>query len=230
MIKARITEIFQSVQGEGKYAGLRQVFVRFYGCNLTCDWCDTLQSRGDKKGRFREYTPQELFRRVKRLYKNCHSVSLTGGEPLAQTEFLKCFLPLLKKAGMEIYLDTNGFFYKELKSIIKNIDVIAMDVKLPTSAKCRPLWKEHAQFLKVASKRDVFIKAVIARGTAKTDIVKAARLVSRVSRHPEFILQPNYFQMNSRMIEKCVAFQKDCLKYLNNVRILPQMHKLMNLR
>ncbi|HOW35211.1 MAG TPA: 7-carboxy-7-deazaguanine synthase QueE [Candidatus Omnitrophota bacterium] len=229
-MKAKISEIFQSVQGEGKYAGVRQVFVRFYGCNLACDWCDTLQSRGDKKGRFSEYSARELFLRVKRLYKNCHSVSLTGGEPLVQTEFLKEFLPLLKKAGIKVYLDTNGFFYRELKSIIKSIDIVAMDIKLPTSAKCRPFWREHAQFLRVASRRDVFIKAVIARDTAKKDMIQAARLVSREDRKLEFILQPNYFQMNGRMLEKCIAFQKDCLKYLNNVRILPQMHKLMNLR
>ncbi|MDF1532664.1 MAG: 7-carboxy-7-deazaguanine synthase QueE, partial [ANME-2 cluster archaeon] len=38
-------EIFNSIQGEGIFTGMRQVFVRFQGCPLHCDYCDTPQSR-----------------------------------------------------------------------------------------------------------------------------------------------------------------------------------------
>ena len=41
MIETNIIEIFSSIQGEGKYVGYRQVFIRFSGCNLHCTYCDT---------------------------------------------------------------------------------------------------------------------------------------------------------------------------------------------
>ena len=47
MNKANISEIFQSIQGEGKYAGASQVFVRFFECNMHCAWCDTPHAIGD---------------------------------------------------------------------------------------------------------------------------------------------------------------------------------------
>ena len=41
-----IIEIFSSIQGEGKYVGCRQVFLRLEGCNLNCTYCDTDSKAG----------------------------------------------------------------------------------------------------------------------------------------------------------------------------------------
>ena len=39
-MKSRLLEVFSSLQGEGTHLGERQIFVRFGGCNLCCDYCD----------------------------------------------------------------------------------------------------------------------------------------------------------------------------------------------
>ncbi len=43
-MKAKISEIFSSIQGEGLYLGKRHIFVRFFGCNMRCAYCDTMPS------------------------------------------------------------------------------------------------------------------------------------------------------------------------------------------
>ena len=227
---AKISEIFKSIQGEGKYAGVKQVFVRFYGCNMHCVWCDTPYAIGDTPGKFKEYSVAGLLKEVEVLSKGCHSISLTGGEPLVQKDFIKEFLIARKKIGVKTYLETNGMMPEALKEIIDGIDIVAMDIKLPSSAKCQSYWREHEEFLKIAKKRDVFIKAVVSSDTAKDDIVKATKLIAKIDREIIFILQPNFFEMKNGVLSKCFEFQDYSLKYLSNVRVIPQMHKFMKLR
>ncbi|MFA5059215.1 MAG: 7-carboxy-7-deazaguanine synthase QueE [Candidatus Omnitrophota bacterium] len=229
-MNAKISEIFQSIQGEGKYLGSRQVFVRFYGCHIHCEWCDTPAAIGDSGGKFREYNLKELFEEVLKFSKDTHSISLTGGEPLVQKDFLKEFLPLLKKEKYKTYLETSGILYEELKEVIDFIDIVAMDLKLPSSTKLKPFWKEHEEFLKVSLKKDVFIKAVISADTSQEDIAQAVKLISNLDRDVLFILQPNFFDLKTDVVKKCLAFQEYCLNYLSNTRVIPQMHKFLKLR
>lgn len=95
----RINEIFYSLQGEGRYTGTAAIFIRFAGCNLKCDFCDT------KHQPYKEYTDNEILREIKR-YAPCKTVILTGGEPTLQitTEFID----LLVGAGYLVNIETNG--------------------------------------------------------------------------------------------------------------------------
>ena len=56
---AKIAEIFDSIQGEGPYIGYRQLFIRFCGCNLLCDYCDTEFDKGD------DYSVFTLIEKIK---------------------------------------------------------------------------------------------------------------------------------------------------------------------
>jgi len=223
-MKAKVLEIFRSVQGEGKYVGVDQVFVRFFECNMHCVWCDTPHSIGDTTRRFVEYSLDELMGKIEELWDKCHSVSLTGGEPMMQIDIIAALLPLLKKANIRSYLETNGIFYKELEQIIDNIDVIAMDIKLPSSTQCQAYWKEHEEFLKVARQREVFVKTVISSETARDDVLRSIDLVADIDPDITFVLQPNYYDRDNGVMDKILCFQKDCTNRLSNVRILPQAY------
>lgn len=229
-MKAKIVEIFQSIQGEGKYVGVKQVFVRFFECPMHCVWCDTPHSIGDTTREFQEYSFDEIARKIDELREGCHSVSLTGGEPLLQKDFIKMLLPFFKQRGLLAYLETSGILYKELQEIIDMVDIVAMDFKLPSSTKCQAYWKEHEEFLRIASQKDMFIKAVITSDTEEKDMKRSIDLIASFDPNILFILQPNYLEMKNGVIQKCLKFQEDCSKRLNNVRILPQVHKLMKLR
>ncbi|MBF0504763.1 MAG: 7-carboxy-7-deazaguanine synthase QueE [Candidatus Omnitrophica bacterium] len=229
-MNAKISEIFRSIQGEGKYVGVPQVFVRFFECNMHCAFCDTPGAIGDRTRKYRKFSVDDLLNQVDLLWENCHSVSITGGEPLLQEEFLKCFCHALHEGNKKIYLDTNGTKPKALEAIIQDIDFIAMDIKLPSSTRQKAYWSKHKEFLKIARHKDVFIKAVVTLETSREDVLQAAGLVAAVDPEILFIIQPNYSDMPHGIIEKCVGHQKSCAKILKDVRILPQVHKFMKLR
>jgi organic radical activating enzyme len=229
-MNAKILEIFRSVQGEGKYAGVPQVFVRLFECNMHCVWCDTPASIGDSKREYKELSLEDILTQINTMYEGVHSISITGGEPLLQKDFLKSFCNALHQQKMKIYLDTNGTLPHALEELIKDIDIIAMDIKLPSSTGQRAFWAEHKYFLKVASRKEVFVKVVVSLKTLKEDIIKAAKLVAGIDPGILFILQPNYLDMKKGIIEDCVGYQKLCAKILKDVRILPQVHKFMKLR
>lgn len=229
-MKAKISEIFHSIQGEGKYTGREQVFVRFFECNMRCVWCDTPNTIGDTTRHYKEYSLEALLSEVRDLWPGCHSVSLTGGEPLMQKDFIKELLPSLKKEGMRSCLETNGILARHLAEIIDDVDIIAMDFKLPSSTKCRPYWEEHAAFLRIARQKEVFIKAVISSDTDKEDIARSVELVAGIDPNILFILQPNYFERQNGALDRCLDYQDYCRQYLTDVKVMSQMHKMWKIR
>ena len=79
MDKYFVSEIFRSIQGEGNYAGVNCLFIRFQFCNLTCSWCDTKYTWLRKSGTFKEYSKEELRKVIEDS--PCHHIIFTGGEP-----------------------------------------------------------------------------------------------------------------------------------------------------
>lgn len=224
MIKARIAEVFESVQGEGLYLGEKQVFVRFFDCNLSCSYCDT------KPNRFMEYEPSELFEEIKLYRDKYHSVSFTGGEPLLYTEFLKKILELTSKHGHKHYLETNGTLFFELEEIIEYIDIVAMDLKLPSSTGMGNLWPMHRKFLKIAARKEVFLKAIICQSTCEEDLKEAFKLIKEESPSSVLVLQPNSYENHGVLNEKLSKFKEIAIQSGVTTCVIPQIHKLVGLR
>lgn len=224
MKTAKIAEIFDSIQGEGIYSGIKQVFVRFFGCNLKCAFCDTPLEA------FQEKTPDEVRGEILK-YSNFHSVSLTGGEPLCQADFLKDLLPGIRALGHKVYLETNGTLPRELQKIIDDIDIIAMDIKLPSSTKGCALWPEHEDFLKAALKKEVFVKMVVTSETEIADIFRARAIIREADPCIPVILQPNWTDGCATLSDKMIFFKKEIISHgIRDVRILPQAHKAAGIK
>jgi len=223
MTKAKIIEIFSSIQGEGLYVGQEQTFVRFYGCNLSCKFCDERHNRN-----FMECTASEVIDKVIDAGKSV--VSITGGEPLMQSDFLKEILPSLREKNLKIYLETNGTLDDKLLDVLELVDIISMDFKLPSSTGIESLWQEHERFLKIAMEKELFVKSVITPQTSISDIKTAAYIVSELNEDIPFILQPVSYNNKIKNIELLPAFFQEVKETLNNVRVIPQVHKIMGMK
>lgn len=218
---AKIKEIFSSIQGEGIYIGVKQLFIRFCGCNLSCSYCDTDFDIQNSK----TYTIDELTEIVKQN-SDCHSVSLTGGEPLLNADYLEEFLP---KCTLPVYLETNATLAEELDKIIDYVDYIAADIKIPSCCGGIPHWIEHDKFFSIASQKILFAKIVFNSDITDDEIKKSTELAKKYN--IELVLQPmcnsNSIAIDTNTIES--VFDKYLINY-KKVRLIPQVHKMLNIR
>lgn len=250
MAEAQLCEIFSSFQGEGPYVGVRQIFIRFAGCNLSCQYCDSPQALalspsfkvenlpGGKKTETRNnpVSSDNLLGIIERLNKPesiHHSISLTGGEPLLQVGFLKDFLPALKEnTKLPVYLETNGVLPDHLGEIIDLIDIIAFDIKLPGATGLSPYWKEHKKALEVAYLKELFVKIVFTRESNVRELDEAVSLIAAVDDNIPLVLQPAtpHGPVKHRPgAEEIFAFHAVAKRKLKNVRVIPQVHKLIGI-
>ena len=216
----KITEIFESIQGEGLNIGEKHLFIRLLGCNLKCKYCDT-NILDDKKTV--TLTKSALFDEIKHYSAN--TISFTGGEPLLQSEFLKDFLSANKKSlKKKIYLETNGSLPYNLRDVIEYIDVVAMDIKLESAAGQKNDFSVNDEFLLVARDSEVFAKVVFDENITDKEILEIANL--GIKHGIEIILQPK--MPISKNLDMTGIFQKLYKKY-SRIRLIPQVHKYLNL-
>ena len=141
-----VSEIFYSVQGEGRHTGMPAVFLRLSGCSMGCDFCDT-------KYAFSSGTPMNSLQILVELAKYpCKTVVVTGGEPTEQD--LPGLINVLKSAGHIVHIETNGAH----DSDVSKADFVCVSPKKTVS-------KE------MLKKADV-IKLVIGPKTALQDVEK----------------------------------------------------------
>ncbi len=245
MSKLHISEIFSSIQGEGTLAGLRQIFIRFNRCNLDCLYCDTdyfnesfcsIESFCGSNNYSKIPAPVELDDLLK-LFKNWtsnrslhHSFSITGGEPLLFHKELEVLLPKLVEI-MPVHLETNGTLPEELKNIAKYLAFVSMDFKLPSTTSIKSdLWQVHSKFLQVAyeSGVNVSVKIVVGESTSDEEILKSVDIIKSVNEEIYLFIQP-VMKSDAVVItaSKLLKLQEIASTNLKNVKVIPQMHKLL---
>lgn len=240
-----ISEMFSSIQGEGMLVGRRQIFVRLMECNLNCTYCDTDFAKSDVckveaqpgRGSFK-MMPQPLpLSRVAAIVDEWqqqvpgghHSISFTGGEPLLHAETLGEWLPHLR-SRLPVYLETNGTMHVALRYVKPHLDYISMDMKLPSTAGCTEhLWDLHALFLEEALGCAVSVKIVVDNSTPEDEIVKVCDVITSVDGSVPLFIQPLTLADGRVGIAagQLMHFQELASARLTDVRVIPQMHKLL---
>jgi 7-carboxy-7-deazaguanine synthase len=202
-----IHEIYRSIQGESRFAGLPCVFVRLAVCNSRCVWCDT--PHAFTQGSLVE--PDDVLRQV--LDFDCPLVEITGGEPLLQPEVFP-LMTRLADVGRTVLLETSGAL--PVKEVDRRVHII-MDLKCPDSGECeRNLW-ENLESLKASDE----IKLVLA---SESDFVWAVRTIRERRLDEQFLvlLSPVFGSVSPRQLADWLLASG-----LQRVRMQIQLHKII---
>lgn len=256
--EGHITEIFSSFQGEGPYAGRRQIFVRFAGCTLSCCYCDTAYAR-DPRLRFCTVFGPEASSK-KRLIENpmlsthvidvikeletpdLHSIAYTGGEPLLSSSFVEA-IAREAKASMQLknFIETNGYSAIAFESVADYLDFASIDIKLRNHHAVAEkdydsLYRNAMDCIKISADRriETIVKVIVIKNTATDEIERLCRDLADLN--IKFVLQPVTAQPHLHntdfvpRIEELFALSETAGRFLQDVMVMPQLHKIMQVR
>jgi organic radical activating enzyme len=227
-MKGFIREVFTSVQGEGIKVGQRMAFVRFLGCNLKCKYCDTTEAQvmeGPLLYKTQKFeNPVEVDFLLDKL--DAPTIAITGGEPLLQVQFLRELCGRLKASDRSLYLDTNGSRPDSLEQVVDYFDTICLDFKIPSATGLGEFWQQHEQSLAIAAGRDVFVKIVVDGNLASEELDTACSIVARINKSVPLVVQPVF----GEVVPDLLGLQRRAMELLDDVRVIPQVHKYLNFR
>ncbi|MCG6970577.1 MAG: 7-carboxy-7-deazaguanine synthase QueE [Gammaproteobacteria bacterium] len=204
--RLRITEIFYSLQGESRTAGIPTVFIRLTGCPLRCGYCDTEYAFHGGQWMTVAAVLEQVAKHQTRY------VTVTGGEPLAQKTCI-ALLTSLCEAGYEVSLETSGAL------TIADVDrrvVKVMDLKTPGSGEVARNCYDNIQFLHSQDQ----VKFVIC-DRQDYDWAKQQLVLHQLAGKCEILFSPSYGQMQP--VELAQWILDDHLP----VRFQLQLHKLL---
>ena len=204
-----VNEIFSSIEGEGIRAGYPVTFIRLYGCNLHCSYCDTRYSC--EGGDYEFMSIDEILKVVADL--GFHRVTLTGGEPLIHRDVNELILTLIN-AGYEVNIETNGAVYIAPYTTFKKL-IITLDYKSISSGENESMWLSNIPLLR---KRDV-LKFVVG---SQEDLDDMRRIVVEYNPICSIYVSPVFGKIEPKEIVEYIKEHK-----LENCRVQLQMHKFI---
>lgn len=206
-----VNEIFSSIDGEGIRAGELSTFIRLAGCNLRCNYCDTLYAIKANNGN--EMSIDEILNAVN-TYRN-RNITITGGEPLIHNN-IDCLINELLKNHYSINIETNGAV--KIDKYLNNC-LITMDYKTPSSKMENKMIIDNLEKL---TENDV-LKFVI----REEDFECVEKILKNYNIKSYVYLSPVY---NEIELPKIVEFMKKC-NYeginMSKVRMQIQLHKII---
>lgn len=205
----KVVEIFTSIEGEGIRMGYPVTFIRLYGCNLNCSYCDTRYSCEGYDGT--EMSVSEVIEKAKEA--GVKRITLTGGEPLIHKNVEELVDGLVNE-GFEVNIETNGSvdIYPYIKK--ENV-IITMDYKSISSGMAD---KMNHKNLKCLRNQDV-LKFVVGN---KEDLDDMKRIIETYSPSCNIFVSPIFTKIE---LPDMVDYIKD--NKLNDCRIQVQLHKII---
>ncbi len=202
----RVSEVFTSIQGEGRHSGLPCFFIRLTGCNLRCSYCDTKYAYYDGK----PIPIKELLRLWEKS--GLRLVQITGGEPLLSPNVYD-LLDIFLANGAKCILETNGSL--SISNVPPEV-IKVLDWKTPGSGVGQSFLKENLRYISFKDQ----IKFVI---TSEEDYRWAKRIIEKnfLSEICEVLVSPAWGQVDAKCLANWVIEDK------LQARFQIQLHKFL---
>jgi len=157
-------------------------------------------------------------------------VAVTGGEPLLQSEFVRDLLAASDIPHPRL-LETNGTLPERLLSVLPWVDLVSMDIKLPSNSGQASLWETHAQFLRNAAGK-LYVKIPVDGGTDPEEVRCAVAMTASSDPGATLFLQPITTPEGRTTIDlgRLEVFFVLARRHLKDVRVLPQLHKVLGVK
>lgn len=208
----KLAEHFVSINGEGQCAGELALFLRFAGCNLRCDWCDTAWACG-KDAPHTVVSLSDLAKIAEDAAADgVRNVTLTGGEPLLQ-ENIRTVMEQLCGMGLRVEIETNGAV--PLEPFIGCGAVFTMDYKLPSSNMERFMQTENFALL---HPQDT-VKFVCG---SKEDVLRAKEIAAQYKPECPLYLSPVFGRIEPAEIVEIMKAER-----MGSFRLQLQLHKFI---
>src|ERR671914_687763 len=225
-IKAKLNEIFTSIEGEGILFGTKTMFVRLAGCPFECHWCDTPYALPMDSGI--DYSVGEIKK-----------IIFTGGEPLVQHEAVLELAKFVRQKGLRVYLESSCYDAVRFSKVLPYIDICKIELKLRDSKIVNE--KQYCNLLKneleclrqsVNSSKTTYIKVVVTNSSNLKEFKDIVYEVFRIAKPSElagFIIQPSY-RVDEPTLDVLFGFYDAVYPMYDQVRIIPQLHKIIGAR
>lgn len=215
-IKIPMVEIFETIEGEGTRAGYPTIFVRLFGCNLRCSWCDTPYSYPPEKAG-QVLTIGKIVEQVE-SYGATH-LCLTGGEPLLYGDHSLALLSALDSLDQleDIHVETNGAIDLApfLEGIVSEKVRYIMDFKLTGSGERERMLPTNLALLREQDE----LKFVVA---GEADFMEACQVLERYPTSALPLFSPVWETMPPRRLAELLLERK-----LPRARLNLQLHKII---
>lgn len=235
----KVVEIFNSIEGEGKRAGYPCTFIRLFGCNLNCSYCDSRYACVEEKessDKFISYAPSimsipEIMERVECF--RTKRVTVTGGEPLIHPGIEK-LLQALVEAGYEVNVETNGsqfpkrfilepdeFFDYRRNCEVKVIKPSPGSLFYTMDWKCKSSGMEDKMHIDLVNEltEDDVLKFVVG---SEEDMDGALKVIEQMTSKPHIFFSPVFGKIEPVAIVEYLKCHQ-----LFDCRVQLQMHKFI---
>ena len=215
----KISEIFESIQGEGNNAGKPAVFLRTAECNLKCIWCDTKYTWDWQNYDYSKEVKEMSIKEIRQSLEECRirHLVITGGEPLIQQDDLAELLTFLKPE-FYVEVETNGTILPN-NALSALVDQWNVSPKTKNSGNPLEMCEDNECYKFFSKKKNFYFKYVV---EGKNDLIEINQLIAKYNLEKDRVLLMTQAITKEEILEKennVVALSKQ-----NNLGFSPRLH------